>query len=183
MVKQNIFLALIVGIILSILSWYYYSYIHNKDKFPFRGYDIERGDFFGTSTQGKAYNIKATYVTKIGKNLYNLNKVYIKYYMDKKNEQYIEATSSTGVFNESQNLLTLNGDVEFIVSQGYRMLTDNFFIDMNARIATTKDEILLSGTQGKIVSKNGMIVYMKKKKIVFHGPIQSMFIEGTLIKQ
>jgi len=182
MIKKNIFLVVLLGIILGILSWYYYSHVY-KDSLSSPGYDIESADFFGISANGKAYNLKATYVTKITKHKYKLIKTYSKYYLDEDKEDYTEVTSPTGFFNESKNLLDLNGGVEFILSRGYRMLTDNFSIDMNENIGTTKDEVLVSGDQGKVFSKNGMTVYMKKKKIIFHGPIKSMFIENEVTKQ
>ncbi|NRA73165.1 MAG: LPS export ABC transporter periplasmic protein LptC [Rickettsiales bacterium] len=179
MLRKNIFLTLSIGILSIILSWHGYSYIQNKKKSNFHGYDIESGDFFSTSSHGQAYNLKANYITNIGKNLYKLNKVYARYCIDKENDKYTEAVSKTGMFDESKNFLSLTGDVEFILSQGYRMTTNLFFIDMKKNIAFTKEEVLISGIQGKILSKNGITVYMKKEHIILHGPIQSVFIENN----
>jgi LPS export ABC transporter protein LptC len=181
MVKRNIFFIILLGIVLGVLSWYYYLHTH-KDKYSFPGYDVENADFFGISAKGKAYNMKANYVKKISSKLYNLNTVYFKYYLDQARDKYTETISPTGVFDEEKNTLDLNGGVEFILSYGYRMLTENFFIDIDKHISHTKDEVLVSGTQGKIISKNGMTVYMKDKKITFHGPIKSMFIESEVTK-
>jgi LPS export ABC transporter protein LptC len=181
MVKKNIFFIALLAIILGVLSWYCYLYI-NKYKYSFPGYHIENADLFGISAHGKAYNIKANYVKKISKKVYGLNTIYTKYYLDKEREEYTEIISPTGIFNEGKNLLDLNGGVEFILSHGYRMLADNFFFNLNTNIATTKDEVLLSGVQGKLLSKTGMTIYMKEKKIIFHGPIKSMFIESKITK-
>jgi len=177
MLKRNIVLVILLGIILGVLSWYYYLHTQ-KYKYSFPGYDIENADFFGATGQGKAFNVKANYAKKISPSVYNLNTIYCKYFLDPGREKYIEVISPTGVLNEEKSLLDLNGGVEFIASYGYRMLTENFFIDLNKHISTTKDEVLVSGAQGKVVSKDGMIIYMKDKKITFHGPIKSMFIEN-----
>ena len=182
MIKKNISLVFLLGIILGILSWFYYSHIY-KENLSFPGYDIESADFFGISSSVKKYNLKAKYVKKITKKKYQLNKVFAKYYLDKKKEDYTEAISPTGVFNETKNLLELSGGVEFILSHGYRALTNKIFIDMNKHIANTTDEILVIGDQGKVFSKTGMTVYMTTKKINFHGPIKSMFIEDKVPKR
>jgi hypothetical protein len=181
MIRRNIFFIILLGIILGILLWYNYLRTH-KDKHSFVGYDIEGADFFGISSQTRPYNVKVDYIKKIDKKIYNLNRVYAKYYLDTGKEKYAEVMSPAGGFNELKNVLDLNGGVEFILSHGYRMLTNNFSIDMNKNVATTKDEVSISGAQGKVVSKTGMIVYMKDKKALFHGPIQSMFIEKEVAK-
>ena len=133
MFKQNIIFAIFVGIILITLSLYGYSYIHSKEPNKFRGYDIENGNFFSTSSDGKSYNLKASSIINIGKKLYKLNKVYGQYFMDKQNDKYTEVISNTGTFDESKNLLYLKENVEFILSQGYRMMTDSFFIERSHR--------------------------------------------------
>jgi len=181
MIRKNIFLILSIAIIFGIVVRLCYSHLRHKDKFSFRSYDIESADFFGVNAQGKHYNLKADYVIKIGKDNYKLDRVYAKYYLDKNREKYTEVFSKVGFFNERKNLLDLKGDVEFILSHGYRMLTDNFFIDMNTHIAHTTDEAFVSGAQGKVLSKGGVTVYMKNKRIVFNGPIQSAFVENEVL--
>lgn len=173
MFGRNIFLLLIIAA-LAVSTSYYFYILYSQSHLPIQEYDIENVDFFGINA-GKLYNVKADYVVKTGKDLYKLTNISGVYYLDAAKTDKIFLSSSTGFFNNEKNLLDLTDKVQLDMTGGYSLITDSCQIDTNRKLANAKNSVLIRGMQGEVISKEGGTLFWDNKKILLHGPINSMF--------
>lgn len=173
MFGRNIFLLLIIAAVVISASYYFYI-IYSRSHLPLSEYDIENVDFFGVNS-GKLYNVKADYVVKTGKDSYKLTTISGVYYLDATKTDKILLSSASGFFNREKNLIDLTDKVRLDMTGGYSLMTDSCRIDINQKLANTKNSVLIRGIQGEVISKDGATIYWDNKKILLHGPINSMF--------
>lgn len=125
--------------------------------------------FLGLDQNSRPFEVRATSATQTNASIENVQLQGIKatLYTDPTTQATIKSTS--GHLNGKENLLDLNGLVEFADETGQTLLGNNFMIDTLARQALSNQPIAATSRFGTIKAK-GLNIDKGGKTILFEGP-------------
>jgi hypothetical protein len=134
--------------------------------------------FLGLDKNSRPFEIRATSATQTNASIDNVQLQGIKatLYTEANTQATIKSTS--GHLNGKENLLDLNGLVEFADETGQTLLGNNFMIDTLARQALSNQPIAATSRFGTIKAK-GLNIDKGGKIILFEGPATLVLPESA----
>lgn len=178
---QRLFLSL--SFILTIIIFYFLFFTNNRvenHKDSGEPSYLVRPYFRGVAEDSNLYEINADKAIQVDEYLYDIDNIYLKYYLDNQKNIFVSIASNTGKMNERTKLFKFLDNVEMIYSIGYRGVTDKLDIDFKSMVANTSSKLVITGAKGKLSAEHGFDYLIKTKKMFFKGPIKTVLINQKL---
>ncbi len=130
---------------------------------------VEKLNLTGLDAKNQAYALTADRALQAGnlKNVIDLEKP--KGELSLNGGGWLAGGALQGRFDQKQEKLWLGGEVEFFHDKGYRLITDEMFMDMRKNVAWSQKPVLFQGSFGEIRGK-GFRALEGGSVVIFTGP-------------
>ncbi len=135
---------------------------------------INNPAFFGRDESNHDYTITSEQTIQTDENIYKFSKIQGKYYLGTDHKEYVTLSAVEAISNSEIKDIELITDVEIVFSEGYRILTNKLNINLDSMHATTSQIVTVTGTKGKIIADNGLLLKSKEETIEFYGPVKTI---------
>lgn len=133
---------------------------------------VNNPSYFGLSKDGNKYSIHADIAKQESTNKFSLDNIVAKYFLEK--NEYVNLTADFANADAATKLIDLYKNIEIVFSGGYRMLTEKLAVDANSLTARSDVLVTITGTRGKIIAQNGLLLNQLSKNIEFYGPVKTV---------
>lgn len=141
---------------------------------------ITKPFFVGIAEDMNIYEVSANKAVQIEDNIYQMDNIFLKYYLDTQKSNFASISSDYGEMNEVAKVFEFINNVEIVYSIGYRATTNRLKINFKTMIVSSDDNFSITGAKGKISSSNGVTYQIRQKKMLFKGAVKTVLLNQIL---
>jgi LPS export ABC transporter protein LptC len=141
---------------------------------------ITKPFFRGIAEDMNIYEVSANKAVQVEENIYQMDNIFLKYYLDMQKSNFASISSNYGEMNEATKVFEFIDNVEIVYSIGYRATTNRLKVNFKTMTVSNDDNFSITGAKGKISSSNGITYHIRQKKMLFKGAVKTVLLNQVL---